>query len=95
MLLEPAIWIVTGIWYAINQFICLKKAETFYYPLCDALHDLLTFVQFKKREKHPWKSVTFIYSSMGVFHVFLTCANGTKSSKASHRRHVLTFKCEF
>ena len=26
---------------------------------CDALHDLVTFVQFKKREKHPWRSVTF------------------------------------
>ena len=26
---------------------------------CDALRDLVPFVQFKKREKHPWKSVTF------------------------------------
>ena len=26
---------------------------------CDALHDLVPFVQFKKREKHPWRSVTF------------------------------------
>ena len=26
---------------------------------CDALHDLVLFKQFKKREKHPWKSVTF------------------------------------
>ena len=25
----------------------------------DALHDLVLFVQFKKREKHPWRSVTF------------------------------------
>ena len=25
----------------------------------DALHDLVQSVQFKKREKHPWKSVTF------------------------------------
>ena len=25
----------------------------------DALHDLVPSVQFKKREKHPWKSVTF------------------------------------
>ena len=23
----------------------------------DALHDLVPFVQFKKREKHPWRSV--------------------------------------
>ena len=26
---------------------------------CDALHDSLSFVQFKKREKHPWRSVNF------------------------------------
>ena len=24
---------------------------------CDALRGLLEFVQFKKREKHPWRSV--------------------------------------
>ena len=23
------------------------------------LHDLVTFLQFKKREKHPWWGVTF------------------------------------
>ena len=27
--------------------------------ICDALRDLLPFVQFKKREKHPWRSVYF------------------------------------
>ena len=27
--------------------------------ICGALRDLVPFVQFKKREKHPWKSVTF------------------------------------
>ena len=26
---------------------------------CDVLHDLVLFVQFKKREKHPWRSVNF------------------------------------
>ena len=26
---------------------------------CDALPNLVPFVQFKKREKHPWRSVTF------------------------------------
>ena len=24
---------------------------------CDVLHPLVPFVQFKKREKHPWRSV--------------------------------------
>ena len=27
--------------------------------ICDVLRDLVHFVQFKKREKHPWRSVTF------------------------------------
>ena len=27
--------------------------------ICDALRDLVTFVQCKKREKHPWRSVNF------------------------------------
>ena len=26
-------------------------------PQCDALRDLVPFVQFKKRKKHPWRSV--------------------------------------
>ena len=30
------------------------------YIICDALHDLVPFLQFKKREKHPWWSATFI-----------------------------------
>ena len=29
------------------------------YEYCDVLLDLVPFVQFKKREKHPWRSVTF------------------------------------
>ena len=27
--------------------------------ICDALRDLVPFAQPKKREKHPWRSVTF------------------------------------
>ena len=27
--------------------------------ICGALCDLVPFVQFKKREKHPWRSVNF------------------------------------
>ena len=26
---------------------------------CGVLRDLVAFVQFKKREKHPWRSVNF------------------------------------
>ena len=36
------------------------------------------FVQFKKREKHPWRSVNF--SKVAG----LNCANSTKSRNASH-----------
>ena len=25
----------------------------------DSLRDLVSFVQFKKREKHPWRNITF------------------------------------
>ena len=39
--------------------------------ICDALRDLVPFVQFKKREKHPWRGVNLSkHSSMGDFHVF-------------------------
>ena len=27
--------------------------------ICGALHDLVAFVQLKKREKHSWRSVNF------------------------------------
>ena len=27
--------------------------------ICDVLRDLISFLQFKKREKHPWRSDTF------------------------------------
>ena len=33
--------------------------QFFYSCFSDALRDLVSFVQFKKREKHPWRSVTF------------------------------------
>ena len=54
---------------------------------CDALHNLVVFVQFKKLEKHPWMSVTFnkiagllkVTPHHGYFSHFLNCTNGTKS----------------
>ena len=27
--------------------------------ICDVLRDLVPFAQFKKREKHPWRSASF------------------------------------
>ena len=29
------------------------------YNKCDVLRDLIPLMQFKNREKHPWRSVTF------------------------------------
>ena len=59
--------------------------------ICDALHDFVPFAQFKKREKHPWRSVTFskfagqkpltllkVTLLNGCFSRFLNCSNGTK-----------------
>ena len=57
----------------------------------DVLSDLVPFVQFKKREKEPWRSgaftkkpvtllkVTLLY---GCFSLVLNCTDGTKSQKA-------------
>ena len=67
--------------------------------ICDALCDLVPFVQFKKREKHPWRSVNFSKvaglklkacnftksdTPPWVFFTFLNCAHGTKSRNAPH-----------
>ena len=30
-----------------------------FYGICGALRNLVPFAQFKKREKHPWRSVNF------------------------------------
>ena len=42
---------------------CLKALSLQYRctisKICDALRDLVAFLQFKNREKHPWRSVNF------------------------------------
>ena len=38
--------------------------------ICGALRDLVAFVQFKKPEKHPWRSVNFSNNSPWVFFRF-------------------------
>ena len=65
--------------------------------VCDVLRDFIPFIQFKEREKHLWKSVTFskvagfqpatllkVTLLLGSFSRFLNCTNGTKSRNASH-----------
>lgn len=46
--------------------------------ITDALHVLVTFVQFQKCEKHQRRKVSFSK----------VAANGTKSGKASHIGHL-------
>ena len=41
-----------------------------YNHICDALRDLVPFIQFKKREKHPWRSVNFMNTPPWVFSRF-------------------------
>ena len=49
--------------------------------ICDALRDLVAFVQFKKREKHWLKPATLLKLTLlhGCFSRFLNCTNATKS----------------
>ena len=47
---------------------------------CDAFPDLVSFVQFKKREKHPWMSVTFtheerITNNLSGYQLYYTLRN--------------------
>ena len=60
---------------------------------CDALRHLIPFIQFEKREKHPWKVLLLIKWVKpaillkvtllnGCFSRFLNCRNGTKTRKA-------------
>ena len=48
-------------------------AFVLYFFKCDVLLDLVPFVQFKKREIHPWRSVTFSTKSNTPPWVFFTC----------------------
>ena len=55
--------------------------------ICGALRDLVPFVQLKKREKYPWRSVNFSLKLTflhGCFSRFLNCTIGTKSRNALH-----------
>ena len=64
-----------------------------YIKLCDALRNLVSFAQFKKREKHPWavillvklQPVTLLKVSLlhGCYLRFLNCTKSTKLRKES------------
>ena len=50
-----------------KDIICFYRLDN----ICDALHDLFSFVQFKKLEKHPWRSVTFSLQLSKEYHSFM------------------------
>ena len=64
------------------------------------MRDLVPFVQFKKREKRPWRNVTFSKVEPATllivtllhwrFSRFLNCTNGTKLRKVSHIEKIHT-----
>ena len=72
----------------------------FFHGICDALRDLVPFVQFKNREKYLWSSVNFskvagqpatlrkLTLLHGCFSRFLNCTNGTKSRNALHLQNL-------
>ena len=51
-------------------------------PLWCSLRDLVSFKQFKKREKHPWRSVTF--NKVAGFSNFLKLCKWYQIAKATH-----------
>ena len=60
----------------------------------DVVRDLVPFLQLKKREKHPWRSVTFSKRKAMLLRGCLTCflnfTNGTKLRNALYISFLLT-----
>ena len=58
--------------------------------ICDALRDLVPFVQFKKREKRPWRSVNLLKVTLlrGRFSRFSYCTNVPNGAKHQILIHV-------
>ena len=82
--LEKDIFINTKVWHASCKKLYLEGLLS----LCGALRDLVAFEQFKKPEKHPWRSVpaTLLKLALlhGCFSRFLNSTNGSKLRNASH-----------
>ena len=79
------------------ELLMVCMCENYYFPICtiyDALRDFVPFLQFKKREKHSWRSVNFSKVATLLkltllherFSRFLHCTNGTKTRNAPHIR---------
>ena len=75
------VWKETGgMKWALNTEVSKYNIKT----ICDALRDFRPFLQYKKREKHPWRSVTFKSNTpLWVFYMFFEL-NVTKSRNGPH-----------
>ena len=58
--------------HTLRQNVSCWDFNTSQQTICDALRGLVPFAQFKKPEKHPWRSVTFITKSNAPPWVFFT-----------------------
>ena len=48
-----------GILIPFQEKLLVAIPTDFWFIVCDVLRDFVPFVQFKKREKHPWRNVNF------------------------------------
>ena len=75
-------------------FYCLSFSSVIAEVKCDTLRNLVALVQYKKRKKHPWRSVNFskvgetatllkLTLLHGCFSCFLNCTNASKLCNAS------------
>ena len=55
----------------------------------DALLDLIPFIQFRKRERHPWRSVTF--NQVAVWSLILLKEKAVKENKNNQRKFQNSF----
>ena len=98
-----------GVSIEVSNILLSKKSES-KFCIWDALRNLIPFVQFKKREKDPWLSVTFecyrlepatllkVTLLHGCFLRFINCTNGSKLRKASpiiKLWHFFVHYCDF
>ena len=61
--------------------------------MCGALRDLVVFVQFKKREKHPWRSVNFSTKINTPPWVFFTFLKLLPNRSTHHMYPTVLFRC--
>ena len=65
----------------------------FGFTICGALRNLVPFPRFKKREKHPWRSVNFSAKSSTLPWMFFTLLKVYKccqTTKASHMPNLIS-----